>query len=51
MPGSAFYAHAADPRTLRLSFVTLSPADIAEGVVVLGRIVREQMAESAQPAP
>ena len=51
VPGSAFYAHAADPRTLRLSFVTLSPADIAEGVAVLGRIVREQMAESAQPAP
>jgi 2-aminoadipate transaminase len=51
VPGSAFYAHAADPRTLRLSFVTLSPVDIAEGVAVLGRIVREQMAESAQPAP
>jgi 2-aminoadipate transaminase len=51
VPGSAFYAHAPDPRTLRLSFVTLSPADIAQGVAVLGRVVREQLAESAQPAP
>ncbi|ACB35793.1 putative transcriptional regulator, GntR family [Leptothrix cholodnii SP-6] len=51
VPGSAFYAHAADPRTLRLSFVTLSPADIATGVAVLGRVLREQLADVAQSAP
>lgn len=51
VPGSAFYAHAADARTLRLSFVTLSPADIATGVAVLGRVLREQLADVAQSAP
>ncbi len=35
-PGSAFYAADPDPTTLRLSFVTYTPADIAEGVRRLG---------------
>ena len=33
-------AHTPDARTLRLSFVTLSPADIAEGVAALGRVLQ-----------
>ena len=55
VPGSAFYAptpgHPADPRTLRLSVVTLAPADIAEGVATLGRVLREQLDGMRDPAP
>ncbi len=51
VPGAAFYAHAADPRTLRLSFVTLSPADIADGVATLGRVLREHIEATAEIAP
>ena len=32
VPGAAFYAHQPDARTLRLSFVTLTPDLIKEGV-------------------
>jgi 2-aminoadipate transaminase len=55
VPGSAFYPHTAghpaDPRTLRLSFVTLAPADIAEGVATLGRVLREQLDGDREAAP
>ncbi|WP_395700590.1 PLP-dependent aminotransferase family protein [Aquabacterium sp.] len=51
VPGAAFYAHAADPRTLRLSFVTLAPADIADGVATLGRVLREHIEATAEIAP
>jgi 2-aminoadipate transaminase len=51
VPGSAFYAHAADARTLRLSFVTLAPDDIAEGVSILGRVLREHLDGQREPAP
>jgi 2-aminoadipate transaminase len=51
VPGSAFYAHAADPRTLRLSFVTLAPDDIAEGVSILGRVLREHLDGQREPTP
>jgi 2-aminoadipate transaminase len=51
VPGAAFYAHAADPRTLRLSFVTLAPADIADGVATLGRVLREQLDGRREQAP
>jgi 2-aminoadipate transaminase len=44
VPGAPFYAHAPDPRSLRLSFVTLSPADIAHGVGLLGRVLHEALA-------
>jgi 2-aminoadipate transaminase len=37
VPGAPFYAREADPRTLRLSFTTHVPAEIAEG---LGRLRR-----------
>ncbi|HEX4509225.1 MAG TPA: PLP-dependent aminotransferase family protein [Burkholderiaceae bacterium] len=37
VPGAAFYANDADPRTMRLSFVTLPPAELADAVERLGR--------------
>ncbi|HVO08561.1 MAG TPA: PLP-dependent aminotransferase family protein [Burkholderiaceae bacterium] len=43
VPGAPFYAHAADPRALRLSFVTLSPAQIEVGVAALGRVVHDAL--------
>ena len=51
VPGAAFYAHAPDPRTLRLSFVTLVPADIADGVATLGRVLREHLDGAREQAP
>jgi 2-aminoadipate transaminase len=45
VPGGAFYADNPDPRTLRLSFVTLTPERIREGVGILGKVLR-----SAVPA-
>jgi 2-aminoadipate transaminase len=51
VPGAPFYAHAPDPRALRLSFVTLSPADIAEGVAALGRVLQQAHAALALPTP
>jgi len=44
VPGAAFYAHDADVRTLRLSFVTLSPADIEDAVARLGGVLRAHAA-------
>jgi len=41
VPGAAFYAGDPDPRTLRLSFVTLSERDIEAGVDRLGRVVAD----------
>ena len=46
VPGAAFYAHQPDPRALRLSFVTLTPELIAEGVDKLGRVLHEALAEA-----
>ncbi len=43
VPGSAFYAHAPDARTLRLSFVTLAPELIIEAVATLGRVLHEHL--------
>ena len=51
VPGAAFYAHAPDPRTLRLSFVTLSPEDIAIGVATLGRLLRNHLDGQREVAP
>ena len=51
VPGSAFYAHSPDPRTLRLSFVTLTPPLITEGVAILGRVLREAMEAVEEHAP
>jgi 2-aminoadipate transaminase len=51
VPGAPFYAQTPDARTLRLSFVTLSPADIAEGIAALGRVLREAHAALEVPTP
>ena len=37
MPGDPFFALEPDPRTLRLSFTTHVPAEIAEGLARLAR--------------
>ncbi len=39
VPGAPFYTDNPDPRTMRLSFVTLSTAEIADAVAVLGRVL------------
>jgi len=39
VPGAPFYTEAPDARTMRLSFVTLSTAEIADAVAVLGRVL------------
>lgn len=40
VPGSAFYATDADPRTLRLSFVTANVDQIRTGIAALARAIR-----------
>ncbi len=44
VPGAPFFAGAADPRTLRLSFVTPSLAEIHRGVAALADAIRAQQA-------
>jgi 2-aminoadipate transaminase len=44
VPGAAFYADNADPRTLRLSFVTASVEQINTGIATLAQAIREQLA-------
>ncbi len=51
VPGAAFYAQRPDARTLRLSFVTLTPTLIAEGVAKLGRMLHEALEVAAEHAP
>ena len=51
MPGAAFYASNPDLRTLRLSFVTLTPDLIADGIAILGKVLREALAAVAEPTP
>jgi len=51
VPGAAFYASAPDPRALRLSFVTLTPELIAEGVEILGRVLHEALETQVEPTP
>ncbi len=46
VPGAAFYAEAPDTRTLRLSFVTASPAQINAGVKALADAVRARLART-----
>jgi len=41
VPGAAFYADHADPRTLRLSFVTASAEQINLGIAALAQAIRE----------
>lgn len=44
VPGAAFYASAADARTMRLSFVTASAEEIERGTAALAGLIEEQMA-------
>jgi 2-aminoadipate transaminase len=46
VPGAAFHAGEPDPRSLRLSFVTLSPAGIDRAVAALGRMLHEAVDEA-----
>jgi 2-aminoadipate transaminase len=41
VPGATFYANDADPRCMRLSFVTASKEEIDRGIAALARVVRE----------
>ena len=41
VPGAAFYADNADPRTLRLSFVTSTAEQIATGIAALAAAIRD----------
>lgn len=47
VPGAAFYAHAPDARTMRLSFVTLTPQEIGQAVAILGAVLRRHLDEDA----
>ena len=44
VPGAAFYADHPDTRTMRLSFVTLSPAAITDAVERLGNVIKAHLA-------
>ncbi|WP_374409761.1 PLP-dependent aminotransferase family protein [Hydrogenophaga sp.] len=44
VPGAAFYADGADPRTMRLSFVTASEEQIRIGIKALAAAIREACA-------
>jgi 2-aminoadipate transaminase len=39
VPGAPFYANAPETNTLRLSFVTVSPERISEGIAILGKLI------------
>ena len=41
VPGAPFYAHAPDPRTLRLCFVTSTAAQIEQGMAALAQVIRQ----------
>ena len=51
VPGAAFFAQNPDPRCLRLSFVTLTPDLIHEGVAILGRVLQEALENEAVTTP
>ena len=50
VPGAAFYAHAPDLRTVRLSFVTLTPDQIHTAVAIFGMVLKRHLTED-QPEP
>ncbi|HSI59390.1 MAG TPA: PLP-dependent aminotransferase family protein [Ideonella sp.] len=49
VPGEPFYAHTPDTRTVRLSFVTLTPDEIRSAVATLGGVLRQHLQEELQP--
>ena len=50
VPGSAFYAAQPDPRSMRLSFVTPSVAEIERGVVALAQAIALAQERNRTPA-
>ncbi|MFG6446692.1 PLP-dependent aminotransferase family protein [Roseateles sp. BYS180W] len=51
VPGAAFFAHQADVRSVRLSYVTLTPERIREAVAILGRVLHAALDQAPQPTP
>ena len=43
VPGAPFYANTPDTHTLRLSFVTVPPERIREGIAILGKLIAAKM--------
>ncbi|MES2298628.1 MAG: PLP-dependent aminotransferase family protein [Pseudomonadota bacterium] len=43
VPGAPFYANEPETNTLRLSFVTVSPERIREGIAILGKLIAAQV--------
>ena len=43
VPGAPFYANDPETNTLRLSFVTVPPERIREGIAILGKLIAAQM--------
>lgn len=43
VPGAPFYANTAETNTLRLSFVTVPPERIREGVAILGKLIAAKL--------
>jgi 2-aminoadipate transaminase len=43
VPGAPFYANAPQQNTLRLSFVTVSPEKIREGIARLGKLIAAKL--------
>ncbi len=50
VPGAAFYVGPPDPRTLRLSFVTLSPDQVNTAVARLGQVLAQHRHSQALQA-
>ncbi|HSI52802.1 PLP-dependent aminotransferase family protein [Ideonella sp.] len=50
VPGEPFYAHAPDIRTMRLSFVTLTPDEIRYAVATLGSVLKKHLQEDLAEA-
>lgn len=51
VPGQAFFAHSADARTLRLSYVTVLPAALERAVATLGRLIDQGPTASGEASP
>jgi 2-aminoadipate transaminase len=43
VPGAPFYANEPETNTLRLSFVTVPPERIREGVAILGKLIKDML--------
>jgi len=43
VPGGPFYANEAETNTFRLSFVTVSPEKINEGIEKIGNLIKARM--------